>query len=186
MRVALEDLAVDPETEVLVITGAGKAFCAGQDIKLYFRGTADDPAARHKARNASNAWRWIPYANSNGSVSGGTRWGGGIWSNSEDLARFGLLILNHGRWKDRQLVSERWLKDATQASAHGPDYGYLWWLNTKGKQWPSAPKSSFAAIGNGSNIIWIDPEHDLVVVWRWHGPFMDGVIQRTLAAILDK
>lgn len=135
---------------------------------------------------ASNAWRWIPYANSNGSVSGGTRWGGGIWSNSEDLARFGLLILNHGRWKDRQLVSERWLKDATQASAHGPDYGYLWWLNTKGKQWPSAPKSSFAAIGNGSNIIWIDPEHDLVVVWRWHGPFMDGVIQRTLAAILDK
>jgi len=55
---ALEDLAVDPETEVLVITGAGKAFCAGQDIKLYFRGTADNPAARHKARNASNAWRW--------------------------------------------------------------------------------------------------------------------------------
>jgi len=59
-------------------------------------------------------------------------------------------------------------------------------LNKKEKQCPSAPKSSFAAIGNGSNIIWIDPEHDLVVVWRWHGPFMDGVIQRTLAAILDK
>ena len=55
---ALEDLAIDPETEVLVITGAGKAFSAGQDIKLYFRGTADDPAMRHKARNASNSWRW--------------------------------------------------------------------------------------------------------------------------------
>jgi trans-feruloyl-CoA hydratase/vanillin synthase len=55
---ALEELAVDPETEVLVITGAGKAFSAGQDIKLYFRGTANDPAMRHKARNASNAWRW--------------------------------------------------------------------------------------------------------------------------------
>ena len=55
---ALEDLAVDPETQVLVITGAGKAFCAGQDIKLYFRGTADNPAMRHKARNASNSWRW--------------------------------------------------------------------------------------------------------------------------------
>ena len=134
---------------------------------------------------ASATWRWHPYSNSNGSVSGGTRWGGGIWAGAEDLARFGLLILNKGRWGDRQLVPEQWLKDATQVSDHGPDYGYLWWLNTKGQQWPSAPKSSFAAIGNGGNVIWIDPEHDLVVVWRWHGaaPALDGMIQRTLAAI---
>ena len=58
MADALDDLAVDDETDVLIITGSGKAFSAGQDIKLYFRGTADDPAARHKARNASNEWRW--------------------------------------------------------------------------------------------------------------------------------
>jgi len=55
---ALDDLAIDPETQVLVITGAGEAFCAGQDIKLYFRGTETDPAMRHKARRASNQWRW--------------------------------------------------------------------------------------------------------------------------------
>lgn len=54
----LDDLAVDPATRVLVLTGAGKAFCAGQDIALFFRGTEDDPAARFRARRASNQWRW--------------------------------------------------------------------------------------------------------------------------------
>jgi CubicO group peptidase (beta-lactamase class C family) len=141
---------------------------------------------------ASEDWRWVPYSNSSleieghqvGSVSGGTRWGGGLWINSEDLARFGLLILNHGRWEQRQLVSEKWLKYAVTPSEHGPDYGYLWWLNTKKQQWPNGPASSFAAIGNGSNTIWIDPEHDIVFVWHWHqGQAMDGMVQRITAAV---
>jgi CubicO group peptidase (beta-lactamase class C family) len=143
---------------------------------------------------ASRDWRWIPYDNSQvdiggrqiGSVSGGTRWGGGLWINSEDLARFGLLVLNKGKWDGRQLVSAQWLRDAVTPSEHGPDYGYLWWLNTKQRQWPSAPASSFAAIGNGSNTIWIDPEHDIVFVWHWHQGSMDGMIQRILAAVTDK
>ncbi len=58
MSDALDYLAIDPRTEVLILTGAGKAFSAGQDIRLYFRGTNDDPAARHRARMASNQWRW--------------------------------------------------------------------------------------------------------------------------------
>ena len=61
---------------------------------------------------ASNTWRWIPYANSfvdlNGkkvaSVSGGTRWGGGMWINSWDMARFGYLWLRGGKWGDKQIV----------------------------------------------------------------------------------
>ena len=55
---ALAELAIDPETQVLVLTGAGDAFCSGQDIKLYFRANDDAPAARAKARHASNQWRW--------------------------------------------------------------------------------------------------------------------------------
>jgi len=55
----LDDLAVDKETQVLVLTGAGgQSFCAGQDIKLYFRANQGDAAARHKLRRASNNWRW--------------------------------------------------------------------------------------------------------------------------------
>jgi CubicO group peptidase (beta-lactamase class C family) len=143
---------------------------------------------------ASSDWRWIPYDNSQveingrtvGSVSGGTRWGGGLWINSEDLARFGLLILNHGRWDKRQIVSEQWLKDAvTPSGISGTDYGYLWWLNTQKKQWPNGPASSFAALGNGSNTIWIDPEHDIVFVWHWHqGWAMDPMIQRIVASLV--
>jgi CubicO group peptidase (beta-lactamase class C family) len=143
---------------------------------------------------ASNTWQYHGYDNSyadiNGkrmvSVSGGTRWGGGLWINTRDEARFGYLILRRGKWKDRQIISENWIQMATTPAAIGPDYGYLWWLNTKRKQYPSAPATSFAALGYGSNIIWIDPEHDLVVVWRWHqDKSADELFKRILAAVVQ-
>jgi trans-feruloyl-CoA hydratase/vanillin synthase len=55
---ALDELETDAETKVVVITGAGEAFSAGQDIKLYFRGTEDNPKARAQARRDSHHWRW--------------------------------------------------------------------------------------------------------------------------------
>jgi feruloyl-CoA hydratase/lyase len=59
MDEVLDELAVDPETEILVLTGAGnQSFSAGQDIKLYFRANSGNAAARHKLRYASNQWRW--------------------------------------------------------------------------------------------------------------------------------
>ena len=148
---------------------------------------------------ASTTWQYITYPNARleidgklmSSVSGGTRWGGGLWINTRDEARFGYLILRNGRWRDKQIVSANWIKEGTAPGPVKPDYGYLWWLNTPSgqpekKPWPSAPATSFAALGAGSNTIWIDPEHDLVIVWRWHDGSPDELIKRVLAAVKDK
>jgi hypothetical protein len=58
-----------------------------------------------------------------------------------------------------------------------------WFLNTDRKLLPSAPATAFVHIGNGSNLIYVDPEHDLVAVVRWiEGSAMDGMVQHILAA----
>ena len=128
---------------------------------------------------ATQTWKWIPYDNAMvevdvggkkakmPSISGGTRWGGGLWISTMDHARFGLLISRGGKWGDKQLVSEQWIREATKQQGVKSDYGYLWWLNNEGR-WPDVPRSSFSAQGAGDNTIWIDNEHGLVVVWRWH------------------
>ena len=140
---------------------------------------------------ASNTWRWIPYHNSyvtvNGkqvaSVSGGTRWGGGVWINAQDMARFGYLWLRGGKWGEKQILPPAYVKAAVAPSQHGPDYGYLWWLNTQGKNYPGLPASAYGARGAGSNTITILPEQDLVVVWRWHAGNEADFVQRVVAAI---
>lgn len=54
----LKELAEDRETRVLVLTGAGDSWCAGQDIKLFFRDLDDKPKERYLARLANHEWRW--------------------------------------------------------------------------------------------------------------------------------
>ncbi|MBC8154915.1 MAG: serine hydrolase [Bacteroidetes bacterium] len=141
---------------------------------------------------ASDTWQYIPYpvatAEVNGkpmpSVSGGTRWGGGLRINARDEARFGYLFLRNGRWKNKQIVSESWVKQAVTRGTVGPDYGYLWWLNTEQKAWPDAPATSYAALGAGSNTIYVDPANDIVIVWRWHNGSPNELIKRVLAAVI--
>lgn len=55
---ALETLATDEQTRVLILGGNGPAWCAGQDLKLYFREGGKDPVMRRKAGNDSHHWRW--------------------------------------------------------------------------------------------------------------------------------
>jgi len=64
------------------------------------------------------------------------------------------------------------------------DYGYMnWFLNTGKKLLPSAPATAFMHVGNGANLIYTDPEHELVVVIRWIDmKAVDGVVKKLLNA----
>ena len=55
---ALEQLEFDDDAKVIVITGAGGNFSAGQDLKEFFRELDTNPSARRKAAQAANRWRW--------------------------------------------------------------------------------------------------------------------------------
>jgi len=141
---------------------------------------------------ASAGWAWHGYGNSfvaiDGkrmqSVSGGGHWGGGMFISSRNLGRMGLLMLRRGRWENQQILSEDWTARATRPCEVNPGYGYLFWLNRPPKKYPSVPESSFFAIGGGHNVIWMDPDHDLVVVVRWIAPDpIDEFFGRILASI---
>jgi hypothetical protein len=142
---------------------------------------------------ASNTWRWYGYENSwvnmDGvmvqSVSGGGHWGGGMQISARDQARFGLLTLRRGRWKDKQILSEKWISFATTPTPANTGYGFMnYFLNTDKKMLPSAPASVWQHQGNGANLIYCDPENDLVIVTRWiEGRAMDGVVKRVLDSI---
>jgi CubicO group peptidase (beta-lactamase class C family) len=125
---------------------------------------------------ASSTWRWYGYENSwvevDGkkvqSVSGGGHWGGGMFINSYDMARFGYLFLRNGKWKDRSIVSEKWMQMARTPGTDNNTYGYAnWYLNTGRKPLPAAPATAVRFVGNGSNIIYIDWDNDIVAVVRW-------------------
>ena len=142
---------------------------------------------------ASQTWRWYGYENSwvliDGaavqSVSGGGHWGGGMFISARDQARFGYLTLRRGKWKDKQILSEEWVRMALTPTSVQPTYGFMnWYLNTDRKLIASAPPSAFAHMGNGTNMIYVDPENDLVVVARWiERDAIDGLIQRVIASL---
>ena len=142
---------------------------------------------------ASNTWRWYGYENSwivlDGnivqSMTGGGHWGGGMFVNAWDMARFGYLTLRRGKWKGHQILSDQWVGLALTPTPAEPTYGFMnWFLNTDRKYIPSAPASAFVHIGNGLNMIYVDPENDLVAVVRWiDNKAMDGFVKRLLAAV---
>lgn len=143
---------------------------------------------------ATPRWEWHGYRNSwvkiNGmnmqSVSGGGHWGGGVWASSLDHARFGQLFTMNGRWGDRDVISTRWIEQMIEPCELNQSYGFMWWVNQNRELFPSAPATSYFAIGKGSNIIWIDPELRLTAVIRWIArDAVDGFCKRVVDAMCD-
>lgn len=143
---------------------------------------------------ASSTWRWFGYDNSwveiDGkkvqSVSGGGHWGGGMFINSYDMARFGYLFLRNGKWKDKQIISPSWIEMARKPGPDNATYGYAnWYLNPDRKSLAAAPATAVRFVGNGSNIVYIDWENDLVVIYRWigGGPTLNNSLEKIIASI---
>ena len=139
---------------------------------------------------ATGTWEWHPYRNAQVevdgrtlvSVPGGAHWGGGLWISAFDHARVGLLMLARGRWDEKQILSTGWIDAALTPCELNPRYGFMWWLNPGRSPWSAASEDAFAAIGAGGNVVFVAPDHNLVVVTRWAGD-PNGVIDRVVNAL---
>jgi CubicO group peptidase (beta-lactamase class C family) len=124
---------------------------------------------------ASATWRWYGYDQSWTEiagrkvqrVSGGGHNGGGMFINTFDQARFGLLFARNGEWNGEQLISEEWIRMARAPSEPNPDYGYMWWTLKGDADWGDVPDHIYYAAGFGGNYIVIDDANDIVIVTRW-------------------
>jgi CubicO group peptidase (beta-lactamase class C family) len=103
------------------------------------------------------------------------RCGEGLSLRPRDMAKIGLLVLNDGKWQDKQIVSKEWIRESTKP--HVPeskffDYGYQWWHHSKNNlQWWKEPNAVslkehdlITALGHGGQYIMIIRDLNLVIV----------------------
>jgi CubicO group peptidase (beta-lactamase class C family) len=100
------------------------------------------------------------------------------WSTTRNMARFGLMALNKGKWNGTTVVSENYFNQATNTSQNiNLGYGYLWWLNGKtsyhlpqsqlqfsGSINPQGPNDMFMALGKNDQKIYVIPSKKMVVI----------------------
>jgi CubicO group peptidase (beta-lactamase class C family) len=100
------------------------------------------------------------------------------WSTTRSMARFGLLMLNKGKWENTTILNETYFNEATNTSQNiNLGYGYLWWLNGKtsyhlpqsqlqlpGSIIPSGPNDMFMALGKNDQKIYVIPSKKMVVI----------------------
>ena len=100
------------------------------------------------------------------------------WSTTRNMARFGLLALNQGKWNGTTIVNQNYFNQATTPSQNiNQAYGYLWWLNGKssyhlpqsqfqfnGSLVPNAPSDMYAALGKNDQKIYVVPSKKMVII----------------------
>lgn len=90
---------------------------------------------------------------------------------ARDLARFGVLFLDGGRWNGTQVVPEKWVRMSVRPYSLAGDrgaYGYMWWVANQDIHFPqmSVPHGTYSARGARGHYIVVVPERELVVVHR--------------------
>jgi CubicO group peptidase (beta-lactamase class C family) len=112
--------------------------------------------AKRKLFDPLNITNYTWYADTEGYLHGET----GLRLTARDMAKIGILYLQHGRWGETQIVSEAYVKDSTtRHSDGGPPlnaaYGYQWWISRTG--------DVFFASGKGGQLMSVTPKRDLVL-----------------------
>lgn len=104
-----------------------------------------------------------------------------VFTNPLDLARLGWLWSNWGRWGDRQVIPETWLRKSAEVApdilANCPaeqwQYGYGTWTNSQLRLAPELPREFFTAAGAGGHYLSVYPSKELVIVQN-PGPYIQG------------
>jgi CubicO group peptidase (beta-lactamase class C family) len=102
------------------IAGALVVATSGKSLEEFARQRLFEPLGMR-----NHGW---PYADAHGLHPGG--WA--LRLRAVDMAKFGQMVLDGGRWNGRQLVSRQWLDQATTRKV-SPVYGYFWWVGLLGE-----------------------------------------------------
>lgn len=101
-----------------------------------------------------------------------------FYLSTRDMARLGYLMLRKGKWEDKQIISEKWVKKITSPVTpfeemqpmHRRDrysYGYMWWLfDDKSPQNSWQYHKGYIARGAMGQFIVVLPEIDMVVAFK--------------------
>ncbi|MFC1661316.1 serine hydrolase domain-containing protein [Gemmatimonadota bacterium] len=108
---------------------------------------------------------------------------------ARDMARFGLLFLRNGLWREDQIVPGPWVEESTTAysdSGSTFDYGYMWWVGEPGA-WGG--HQLYAALGGSGQAIFVVPDMEVVITHKvdynywfggWSGVY--DLVRRILGA----